>query len=234
MNMKKNAGNKIKLGVFVSMGILLFIIGIYFIGDRQQMFSKTFRIKGMFKDVNGLKIGNNVRFSGINVGTIENIEIISDSCVRVDMTIEDITRKFIKKDATAIIGSEGLMGNKIMSISPGTSDQKPIENNDFIKTTIPINIDDILVKIKVTADNAAIISSQLGGILTKVNSGNGTIGRLLQDSTIAENINTTIVNLKKGTKGLDENMQAAKHNFLFKGYFRKKNKEALKKKSNPE
>lgn len=229
--MAKNIESKIKLGVFVSIGIVLLTAGIYFIGERQQLFSSTFQIKAVFRSVNGLKVGNNVQFSGINVGTIEKIEIISDTSVTVDIMIEESTRKFIKKDATAFIGSEGLMGNKIMNITAGTLSQKPIENNDFIKTSIPVSIDDILVKIKVTADNAAIVSDQLAEILIKVNSGNGTIGRLLQDSTIADNINETIINLKRSTQGLDENMEAAKHNILLKGYFKdKKRKEEKKKK----
>lgn len=228
--MKKNTGNKIRLGIFVSIGIVLFIVGIYFIGDRQQLFCDTFRIRGVFKNVNGLKVGNNVQFSGINIGTVEKIEIISDTSVRVNMTIEEKTRKFIKKNSIAVIGSEGLMGNKILNIIPGTNDEKWIENNDLIKTSVSVSIDEILVKIKVTADNAATISDQLVEILLKVNSGNGTINRLLQDSTIAENINKTIINLKKSSKGLDENMEAAKHNFLFKGYFKNKKKAAEKKK----
>ena len=65
-------------------------------------------------------------------------------------------------------------------------------------------------------------------IMTKVNSGSGTLGRFIQDSTIAENINQTIVNLKKSSKGLDENMNAAKENFLFRGYYKRKEKEAEK------
>ena len=230
--MAKNIESKIKLGIFVSIGIVLFTVGIYFIGDRQQLFSSTFRIKAVFKDVNGLKVGNNVQFSGINIGTIEKIEIISDTSVSVGIVIEENTRKFIKKDATAFIGSEGLMGNKIMNITPGTNDEKSIENNNYIKTSIPVNIDDILVKIKVTADNAAIISDQLAEILIQVNSGNGTIGRLLQDSTIADNINETIINLKRSTQGLDENMEAAKHNILLKGYFKDKEREEEKRKKN--
>ena len=115
--MKKNTGNKIRLGIFVFIGIILFSTGIYFIGDQKQLFSTTFSIKGIFKNVNGLKIGNNVQFSGINVGTVSTIEIISDTSVSVNMTIEEGTRKFIRKNASAIIGAEGLMGNKIISIS---------------------------------------------------------------------------------------------------------------------
>lgn len=228
--MKKNTGNKIKLGIFVSVGIVLFITGIYFIGDRNQLFSTTFTIKGVFKNVNGLKIGNNVQFSGINVGTVSNIKIISDTSVEIEMAIEENVRKFIKKNSTAIIGSEGLMGNKIMNITPGSTDEKKIENNDLIKTASTIKMDDILLKVKITADNAAIISEQLAEILLKINNGNGTISRLLQDSTIAENINKTLINLRRSTKGLDENMEAAKHNILLKGYFKDKEREAEKEK----
>jgi phospholipid/cholesterol/gamma-HCH transport system substrate-binding protein len=124
------------------------------------------------------------------------------------------------------------MGNKIVSIIPGTTDEQTIKNNDVIKTSVSVSLDDILVKIKVTADNAAIISDQLVEILVKVNNGNGTIGRLLQDSTIAENLSKTIINLRRSTKGLDENMEAAKHNILLKGYFKEKEREAERKKKN--
>jgi phospholipid/cholesterol/gamma-HCH transport system substrate-binding protein len=227
--MKNNSANKIKLGVFVFVSIALFIAGIYFIGNRQQLFNSTFEISGIFQDVNGLKAGNNIRLAGINVGTIESIEILSDTSVRVNMTISEDTRKFIKKNAIGLIGSEGLMGNKVISIIPGTSGSKLIENNDMIKTAIPPGMDDIMLKVNTTADNAIIISDQLAEILIKVNSGEGTIGRLLQDTTIAENINQTIINLKRSSKGLDENMEAAKHNILLKGYFKGKKKDAERK-----
>ena len=92
----------------------------------------------------------------------------------------------------------------------------------------PVEIDAIMESLQVTADNAAIISTQLAEIMININSGNGTLGRLIKDSTIAENINQTVNNLKKSSKGLDENMNAAKENFLFKGYYKRKEKEAEK------
>ena len=118
--MKQNISHKVRLGIFITIGIAVFIAAIYFIGDKQQLFRSTFHLSGVFKDVAGLQTGNNVRLSGINVGTIDNIIIISDSSVRVEILIEESTRKFIKKDAVASIGSEGLMGNKTLIISPGT------------------------------------------------------------------------------------------------------------------
>jgi len=125
--MKKDAGSTIKLGVFISLGVAVLILGIYFIGEKQQIFKKTFRVSGVFRDVAGLQEGNNVRFSGINVGTVDNIRIASDSSVRVEILIGEGTRQFIKKDAVASIGSEGLMGNKILVITPGTGGQAEIE-----------------------------------------------------------------------------------------------------------
>jgi phospholipid/cholesterol/gamma-HCH transport system substrate-binding protein len=148
--MEKKNGNKIRLGIFVTISVILFIAGIYFIGQRQQLFNSTFQISGIFKDISGLQIGNNVRFSGINVGIVENIQQITDSTVRVDMMIDERSRKFMKTNAKAIIGSDGLMGNKIISILPGSPGQKEIINNDIIETVRPVNIDNILAKIKVT------------------------------------------------------------------------------------
>ena len=146
--MKKDTSNKIRLGIFISLGIAVFIFGIYFIGERQQLFRGTFRVSGVFKDIAGLQAGDNVRLSGINVGTVENISIVSDTSVRVEIVIDESTRKFIKKDAVASIGSEGLMGNKILVITPGTGEKMEIENNDTLETVQPINMDDILDIIK--------------------------------------------------------------------------------------
>src|SRR5688572_17323153 len=112
--MKKTTGNKLRLGIFVSASLILFILAIYYVGERQQLFSGTFHISGVFKDISGLQVGNNVRFSGINVGIVKEIEQITDSTVRVDMQIENGTQKFIKTNAKAIIGSDGLMGSKLI------------------------------------------------------------------------------------------------------------------------
>src|SRR5689334_16743437 len=102
--MKNEKSKKIRLGLFVTIGLALFITGVYFIDQRQKLFSNTFHVRGIFKDINGLQTRNNVRFSGINVGIVEAIHQITDSTVEVDMQIEEHTRKFIKKNATATIG----------------------------------------------------------------------------------------------------------------------------------
>ena len=224
--MKKTTGNKMKLGIFVFASLLLLIVAIYFIGERQQLFNNTFTISGVFRDINGLEIGNNVRFAGINVGVVENIEQVTDSTVKVDMVIREKTRKFMKKNAKAIIGSDGLMGNQIVTIIPGPAGKPTVVDNDIIATAKTVSMDDILGKIKVTADNAAVITGDLATVMGSIRDGKGTIGKLLMDSAMAEEVNAAMVNIKQGAGGFKQNMTAASHNFLFRGFFRKKENEA--------
>jgi phospholipid/cholesterol/gamma-HCH transport system substrate-binding protein len=222
----KDAKNNIKLGVFVTIGLLLFIGAIYFIGNRQHLFSKTLTLSALFTDISGLQIGNNVRFSGINVGTIKDIVIVSDSMVKVDIEIEKSTQKFIKKDARASIGSEGLMGNKVMNISPGTPSSKMIEEKDILLTKKIAGLDDIMIKMDSVAGNAVYITADLKGLLSNMHSGKGTLGKLFMDETMANNLGQTLVNVKSSSKNLDENLEALKSNILFKKGFKKKEKEA--------
>jgi phospholipid/cholesterol/gamma-HCH transport system substrate-binding protein len=227
--MKKTTGNKIKLGVFVTIAIALFIAGIYFVGQKQQLFSDTFRISGVFKDISGLEVGNNVRFSGINVGIVEDIKQITDSTVRVDLVINEKTRKFMKKKAKAIISSDGLMGNKLVIIIPGPACKETLADNDMIETSQTVSMDDLLVKVKITADNAATITGDLAAVMDNIRSGRGTIGSLLMDSAMAQNVNEALVNIKQGAGGFKQNMTAVSHNFLLRGFFKKKKEEKKEK-----
>ncbi|MEX2191715.1 MAG: MlaD family protein [Bacteroidota bacterium] len=197
--MKKDTSNKIKLGIFISFGMLVFIIGIYFIGEGQQLFRSTFRISGTFGDVSGLQAGNNVRLSGINVGVVENISLVSDTTVRVDILIDESTRKFIRKDAIASIGSEGLIGNKTLVITPGTGGAKEIEDGDVIATVQPLGVEDLLVSLKSTIDNTNSITNDLARITGSIQSGKGTLGKLLMDESLAKQIDSTLANVKEGS-----------------------------------
>jgi phospholipid/cholesterol/gamma-HCH transport system substrate-binding protein len=219
---------KVRLGLFIAGGLIIFVVAVFIIGRQKNLFVPVYNLTTTFYNVSGLQVGNNIRFSGINVGTIDNIKIINDSTVKVDMLIQKNVQQFIKEDCEATIGSAGIIGDRILIITQGSSNAALAKDGQQIASKEPIETDAIFASLQVTADNAAIISFQLAEIMTKVNSGSGTLGRLLQDSTIAENINQTIVNLKQSSKGLDENMNAAKENFLFRGYFKRKIKAAEK------
>jgi len=221
---------KIRLGLFVAGGIALFVLAIFIIGKQKNLFNPVFKLKSTFYSVGGLQVGNNIRFSGINVGTVDNIIIINDSTVRVDMLIRKEIHQFIKSDCEVAIGSEGLIGDRLLIITQGSAEAPLVKEGQYLASTEPVETDAIMASLEISAANAEVITEQLAEIMVKINGGNGTLGRLIQDSAIAENLNQTIVNLKKSSKGLDQNMEAAKHNFLLKGYFNKKKRAAENKK----
>ena len=227
--MYKESGFTWKLGLFVTIGFILFIGTIYFVGKQKNLFGSTFTLQSQFKTVTGLKVGNNVRFSGINVGTVSEIELITDSAVVVKLLIKEDVRRFIKTDAKASIGSDGLMGDKVLTISPGTTSKTTVKDNATIGSLKAIEIEDIMKGVKTTVDNAAVITDQLAEFSFKINNGKGTLSKLLMDEQMGNKLDASMTNLQKGTKGFDDNMQAAKHNFLLKGYFNKKEKEKAKK-----
>lgn len=221
---------KARLGLFIAGGLGLFIIAIFIIGKQKNLFNPVYKLTTTFYNVSGLQVGCTIRFSGINVGTVDNITIINDSTVKVDLLIKKDIQRFIKSDSEAGIGTSGIIGDRVLIITQGSTDSPLAKDGQYIKSKEPTETDAIMKSLQVTADNAAIISNQLAEIMIKINRGKGTLGRLIKDTTIAANISQTIVNLKQSSKGLDENMKAAKENFLFKGYFKRKEKAAEKKK----
>ena len=317
--MNKEKTRNIRLGLFVLAGTTFLIAALYLIGNKRNLFSNTFSIYADFYDVNGLTPGNNVRYSGIDVGTVENIEIVNGSKVRVRMIIEEKYKSFIHKGDVAIIGTDGLMGNKLVNINAGDVKAGLITDGDTLATIRPIetdamvrtlsqtndnmkvitdnlktitqkinnsnslwslladtavaeNVRQAIVSIRLTSDRSAIITGNLSQITGEIRSGNGPVGMLISDTTLSgqirqsivnfkmvsdsvgvitgdlgvfvkqakngegmigtlvndtvlsKNISESAVNLKNGTAGFNENMEALKHSFLLKGYFRKQAK----------
>lgn len=228
--MKKESGSKWKVGLFTIIGLGVFLFGIFFIGNQKNLFSSVLRVHAVFANVVGLKVGSNVRFDGITIGTVENIQLKSDTSVNVVMAIQSNIKRFIKKDANASIGSDGLMGEKVVVISPGVISREEINEGAMLASNEPIQMDSIMASLKISVDHAAVFTDELSKIVYKINHGNGALSKFIGDTLFANNITKTMSNLKSSSKSLDENMEAVKHNFLLKGYFKKKKKAEEKKK----
>lgn len=198
--MTQSSNYKWKLGMFMIAGVLLFLAAIYFIGKNKNMFGTTIHLKTQFNNVSGLKVGNNVRFSGINIGTVEQIEFISDSAIAVDLIIREEVQKYIKTDAIASIGSDGLMGDKVLTISPGSSSNEIIKDNANIASIKAIEMEDIMKSVKKSVDNAAIISDQLALFSANINNEKSVISKLMTDSAFANSVTKTLTNLESSTK----------------------------------
>ncbi len=199
--MRNTRKNNIKLGLFVGIGALLFTMAIYYIGSQSNIFGRNFTISGVFSDISGLKVGNDVRFSGINIGTVSKVEIINDSLVRVDLSISNDVRQFIRRDSKMEIGSEGLMGNKIVNIYSGSTDFEIVENRDFIETLEVVNIDNILKQINTSSKNTTQITENLAEITDKINRGEGIFGKFFGDEDFSKNLSA----IANNTSALTEN-----------------------------
>ena len=230
----KNNSHKRKLGLFVLIGLLFFFALIFLIGRQQNLFTPQIALTTSFKNASGLQIGNMVRFSGISIGTISNIEIVNDTTVKVDMNVKKEVQKFIKLNSKASIGSSGVIGDKLLVISQGTVNSKFVKDGQRIASSEPLEFDEILGSVKVTAANAEVITDELATLMVNINQGKGTLGKLINDESMAKNIDKTMNNLENSTQKLDENMEAAKHNFLLRGYFKKKERAAEKVKKEAE
>lgn len=175
-------------------GLFLLVGALYFIGDRQNLFGDTIQLNAEFEEVNGLMKGNNVRYAGINIGTVTSVSIVNDSLVMVEMIVESSAMEYIKTNALASIGSDGLMGNKLVNISSSKGDARLIKEGDVIKSVTPLDTDEIMRTLSRTNDDMSIIAQNLKSITQKIEDEN-MVWNLLSDSALALNIKNTVRNV---------------------------------------
>lgn len=234
--MKTTTNQKIKVGVLTLVGLAILFILIFVIGSQKNMFNKNVTVHGYFSDVAGLKSGSYVRLAGINVGTVSGISIVDDSTVQVDIDIIKSQSKFIKSNSLMSISNDGLMGDKFINLSSRASNDSSyaISNGMELETFEPMNMDKVMARVNSITESADILVNNLANISYKISTGKGTLGKLLNDDGIAKNLEGTLASAKKTVEnankaavGVAENMEAAKHNFLFKGYFKRKEKKRI-------
>lgn len=326
--MKTDSANNIKLGLFVSLGFILLVIAFFFVGNSNSFFNNDTELKARFSNVNGLKKGNNVLFCGINAGTVKSIVLINGSIIEVTLLIKKDIVRHIPINSTITIGTDGLMGNKILAITPAATQKIMVQDGDYLLVSKTADIDQMLTTLSRSNENIAVISEALkntvvhlnnsetlnlldskelsqnllasisnirkttentqkltatfNGIVDNVHQGKGTAGMLLSNKAFADDLQTTLENLKnasttinqasselnsisvnlkndlasgkgplpallrdstltkkisssldnieKGTENFNQNMEALKHNFLFRGYFKKREKQSIENK----
>ena len=194
--MKARSIDNIKLGSFVLAGIIFLIFCLYMIGKNRNLFGSTFTISADFHNVNGLMEGNNVRFAGIDVGTVKKLEIVSDSTVRVYMIIDNDVKKHIKKNSIASVGTDGLMGNKLINVNGVPQPAPMVEEGDVIASLKPVETDEMLRTLNTTNQNLASFSNDLKRIAQRINNSKG-IWSLLSDTGISKNIENAAKNINR-------------------------------------
>ncbi|MFW5822046.1 MAG: MlaD family protein [Tangfeifania sp.] len=188
--MGKFANRSIKLGLLVAGGLFFFAIAIFYLGSQQDLFSSTVTVKSYYKDVKGLMEGNKVHYSGINVGHVSHIEIINDTTILVQMSVNKDVQKFIRTDSKVDIASDGLMGSKIVNIYPGSESAQSISDNDVLVTQESIDFQDVLEEALAVIEDSRLIANNLLKISNKMNNGEGDFALLLNQRNITAKLDS--------------------------------------------
>ncbi|MBB6004389.1 MlaD family protein [Arcicella rosea] len=215
MKILKN-NRPVVVGIFILLGIVILLLTLFTIGGQKETFVKSFTLNAIFNDVGGLSVGANIWFSGVKVGTVKKIGFHGNSQVQVTMNVEKDAEAHIRKDAKAKIGSDGLIGNKIIIIYGGSITLPQVEKNDFLKVEDAQSTDDMLATLQVNNKNLVAITSDFKSISHKINSGEGSLGALLNDPSFAIKLNKTVENLQTtatNLKTVSENSKSTMANF---------------------
>lgn len=200
--MAKQTINNVKLGFFVLAGSLILIVSLYIIGTNQSFFGADFKLRTRFRNVSGLTEGNNVRFSGIQAGTVKDIRILNDTTIEVTMLINEKTRQYIRKNSVVTIGSEGLMGNKVINIETNPLPAAAVEEDGLLPSSLGSDMGGMMQTLSGTNENIAIISEDLKQTVKRINSSR-LFATLFDDSTTGEDIRQSLIHIKATSYRLD-------------------------------
>lgn len=205
--MKKKIST-LRLGIFVFIGLVLLFIIVFLVGERQSMFSETIKIKATFRNIEGLRIGAPVRLSGINVGSVTNIVMRSDTSGRVDveMRIESDIIRFLRANTKATIQTEGLVGNQFITLIITQAPAPQISDGDYIEGIDPLGFSAVLEETQSTLENTREMTQYLAEIVAKVNEGEGSVGKLINDEELYNNANNLVLTADKSLSTLTENL----------------------------
>jgi phospholipid/cholesterol/gamma-HCH transport system substrate-binding protein len=220
-----------RLGIFILGALTILAVGIFLIGREQGLFRSGYVLKVAFDNVSGLQNGAEVRVGGIGEGTVKVIQLPTKlgQKVIVVMVLAKPTRNVIKKDSVGSIRTEGMVGAKFVEISFGSQDGPPIQNGDTIGSEPPIDFSDLLKKTNAILDSTKSTTSSLdaaaenlSSISTKINAGKGTLGALVNDKKVYNQLSATTTQVEAGATAFQDNMQALQHNFFLRGFFNKR------------
>jgi phospholipid/cholesterol/gamma-HCH transport system substrate-binding protein len=220
-----------RLGAFIVVTLAVLAAGVFVIGSKEYLFRPTYQLKAQFDDVAGLTDGADVQVGGVHSGTVQSITLPHKpgEKVTVLMDLDKSTHEIVKQDSMASIETEGLLGNQFLAISFGSVGQADVRDGDVIGSEPPLLMADILKKANGIMDSGQQATAHLNSISAKIDSGHGTVGALVNDKQLYDNLEQTTTTLHEtmlqaqtGVTDFQENMEAMKHNFLLRGYFNKR------------
>lgn len=192
------------MGLFLFFGLVILVAGILTIGNLHNSFVQKFTVTTIFDEVNGLQPGNNIWFSGVKIGTVSSLKFYGKSQVKVSMKIDDAAQPFIRKNAKAKVSTDGLIGNKIIVIYGGNDSTACIEDGDMLGIEKTLSTDDMLNTLQENNKNLLSITNDFKVISKKIMEGEGTLGKLLTDESLYDNIGQTVSALKRASQNAEK------------------------------
>ena len=227
-----------RLGAFIVMTLAILATGVFIIGSKEYLFSSTYQLRAQFDNVAGLDAGADVRVGGVHSGTVHSISLPhkTGEKVTVLMDLDKSTLEIIKQDSVASIETEGILGSQFVAISFGSDGQAQVKSGETIQSEPPLQMSDLLKKTNVIIDSSQLAvqntvqaTAHLNDVSAKIDSGQGTVGALVNDKHLYSNLEQTTTTLhdtmlqaQTGVTDFQENMEALKHNFFLSGYFKKR------------
>lgn len=187
------------VGIFIALGIVIFVLGIFTLGSSQKSFGGGIQISSVFDDVAGLKKGGSVWFSGVKVGTISSIRFKGTSQVDVHMTVDKAIQSYIHRNAGVRISSDGLIGNKIIVIDGGSPQAPVVQDGDVLQAEKLLSTDDITKTLQQNNMNILSITSDLKKVSREIAEGKGMVGALMGDTVLAMKFKKIVQNLDNTT-----------------------------------
>jgi len=187
------------VGLFIFIGLMFLLGGILIVGNIRETFNNKMKVISIFDDVSGLKEGNNVWYSGVKIGTVSNMNFFGKSQVEVILNIATKAQQYIRKDAKVKISSDGIIGNKIIVIYGGTTDFAQVEVGDTLAVEKTFTSEDIINTLQDNNENLLTITSNIKTITNRLVDGDGTIGKLMNDTSVYYNVNAATAALHSAT-----------------------------------
>jgi len=227
-----------RLGAFIVVTLAILATAVFIIGSKSYLFRSTYQLKAQFDNVAGLAAGADVQVGGVHSGAVHSIDLPHRPGGKVTVVIDlDLpTHEIIKRDSVASIETEGLLGNQYLAISFGSPGQSDVRDGDLIQSKPPLEMSDIILKASniLSSGQQAIqyatqATAHLNSVSAKIDSGQGSVGALINDRELYSNLersttslSATMVQAQAGVTSFRDNMEALKHNFLLSGYFKKR------------
>lgn len=225
-----------RLGAFILFTLAILLAGIFVVGSNRYLFSRTYELKAQFANVAGLQQGADVMVGGLHAGTVKSIDLPTnpDGRLTVTMVMDEPTRRIVRRNSSASIETEGLLGNQYVAVSFGASDQPEVKSGDTIASVPPLQMSELVAKAngllgegQAAMKNIDQVSEHLKSVTAKIDQGQGTVGALINDRSIynsfdetAKKADATVASAQVGVKDFQDNMEALKHNFLLRGFFK--------------